>query len=91
MLHRKFGVAEAALDWFASCLSPQYFRVNVNNFYSIDKQLECNVQQVNVVGPMLYMVYSSTMESLLEATNQMEYTVIASNPRKEARSSWLHW
>ena len=83
VLHRNFGVAEVALDRFASCISPQYCRINVNNFYYIDSQLECGVPQGSVAGPMLYIVYASTMESVLEDSNQTEDTVIASNPRKK--------
>ena len=43
VLHRRFGVTETALEWFASYLRPQFCRVNVNNFYSFDKQLQCSV------------------------------------------------
>ena len=53
VLLRKFGVAEMAVEWFASYLSPKYCRVNINNFYSIDKLLEC-VPQGSVVGTILY-------------------------------------
>ena len=81
MLHRKFGVAEAALDLLASYLSPQYCTVNVNNFYSIENP--CSSPEGSVVGPILYTVYASTMESVLEASNQTEDTVITSNLRKK--------
>ena len=67
VLHRKFEVTETALDWFASYLRPQFCRVNVNNLYSIDRQQECSVPQGSVVGPMLYTVYASMIESVLEA------------------------
>ena len=88
VLHRKFRVAEMALEWFASYLSPWYCRVTINNFYSIDKQLECSVSQGSVVGPTLYTVYSSTIESVLEASNQTEDTLVF-NLTKKTRSSWL--
>ena len=69
VLHRKFRVAETALEWFASYLRPQFCRVNVNNFYSINRQLECSVPQGSVAGPMMYTVYASMRESVLEAGN----------------------
>ena len=80
LLHRKFGVAETALEWCVSYLRPLFCRVNINNFYSIDKQLECSVLQGSVAGPMLYMAYASMIESVLEASNQTEDTLL-SNPR----------
>ena len=81
VLHRKSGVTETTLGWFASYLRPQFCSVNVNNFYSINKQLECSVPQGSVAGPMLYTVYASMIESLLEAGNQTEDTLL-SNLRK---------
>ena len=65
-----------------SYLSPQYCRVNVNNVYSIDKQLECSVPQGSAAGPMLYTVYASPIKSVLGASNQTENTLV-SNPRKK--------
>ena len=81
VLHRKCGAAETALECFASYLRPQFCRINVNDFYSINKQLECNVQQGSVAGTMLYKVCASMIESVLEAGNQTEDT-LPSNLRK---------
>ena len=53
VLHRRFGVTETALEWFASYLRPQFCRVNVDNFYSIDQQLECSVPLGSVAGQLL--------------------------------------
>ena len=82
VVHRKFGVTETSWEWFASYLRQQFCRVNVNNFHSIDKQLECNVPQGSVAGPMLYMVYASMIESVLEAVSQTEDPLL-SNLRKK--------
>ena len=82
VLHRRFGVTETALEWFASYLRPQFCRVNVNNFYSFNKQLECSVPQGSVAGPMLYTVYASMIESVLETGNQTEDTSLSSQKKK---------
>ena len=82
VLHRKFRVTETSLEWFASYLRPQFCRVNVNNFYSINKQLDCSVPQGSVAGPMLCTFYVSMIESVLEAGNQTEDTLLSS-PRKK--------
>ena len=82
VLHRKCGVAGTALVWFVSYLRPWFCRANVNNFYCIDKQLKCNVSQGSVAGPMLYTSYASMIESVLEADNQAEDTLLT-NLRKK--------
>ena len=82
VLHRRSGVTETALEWFASYLRPQFCRVNVNNLYSFDKELECSVLQGSVAGPMLYTVCASTIESVLEAGNQTEDTLLSSQRKK---------
>ena len=83
VLHKRFGVTETALEWFASYLRPQFCRVNVNNFYSFDKQLECSVPQGSIAGPMLYTVYASMIESVLEAGNQTEDTLLSSQKKSQ--------
>ena len=82
VLHRRFGVTETALEWFASYLKPRFCRVNVNRFYSLDKQLECSIPQGSIAGPMLYTVYASMIESVLEAGNQTEDTLLSSQKKK---------
>ena len=82
VLHRRFGVTETALERFASYLRPWFGRVNVNNFYSIDKQLKCSVPQGSVAGPVLYTVYASKIESVLEAGNQTEDTLLSTLRKK---------
>ena len=83
VLHRRFGVTETALEWFASYLRPQFCRVNVNNFYTFDKQLECSVPQGSIAGPMLYTVYASAIESVLEVGNQTEDTLLSSQKKSQ--------
>ena len=70
------------MEWFVSYLRPQFCRVNVNNFYSIDKQLECSVPQSSVAGPLLYTVYACMIESVLEDGNQTEDTLLSSQRKK---------
>ena len=82
VLHRRFGITKTALEWFVSYLRPRFCRVNINNFFSIDKQLECSVPQGSVPGPMLYTVYASMLESVLEVGNQTEDTLLSSLRKK---------
>ena len=82
VLHRRFGVTETALEWFASYLGPRFCRVNVNNFYSLDKQLERSVPQGSVAEPMLYTIYASMIESVLEASNKTEDTLLSGQKQK---------
>ena len=65
VLRERFGITEMALSWFESYLHPQYCKVNVGTTYSKNIELVCSVQQGLCAGPILFMVYASTIESVV--------------------------
>ena len=65
VLRDRFGITEMALSWFDSYLHPQYCKVNVGTTYSMNRELVCSVPQGSCAGPILYMVYASTIESVV--------------------------
>ena len=88
VLHRRFGVTETSLESFSSYLRPRFCRVNVNNFYSFNKKLECGVPQGSIAGPIVYTVYASMIESVLEAGNQTRRHLTV-KPDEKARFAWV--
>ena len=66
----KFSVHDTFLAWFESYLKPRYCMMNVREAYSLKWELVCSVPQGILGGPSLYIVYASTMQSVvLEETD----------------------
>ena len=59
-LQNKFRISENAFKWVNSYLRPRTCKVNINNSYSSERQLNFSVPQGSVVGPVLYLAYAST-------------------------------
>jgi hypothetical protein len=62
VLHRRFGIASNALQWFKTYLSQRSCKVKVNSGYSSVRNLSFSVPQGSCAGPILYLAYASTMK-----------------------------
>ena len=61
-----FGITGSALKWFEQYLRPRYCKVNVGKAYPKNHELECSVPQGSCAGPVLYTVYASTFQEVIE-------------------------
>ena len=68
-LHSKFSVRGKALDWFASYLADRTQSVVINNTKSKPYPLECGVPQGSILGPILYLLCTSTLADILKHHN----------------------
>ena len=65
VLRERFGITVTALSWFKSYLHPRYCKVNVGTNYSKNRELVCCVPQGSCAGPILFIVYASTIEPVI--------------------------
>ena len=65
-LQYQFGITGSALKWFNQYLRPRYCKVNIGKAYSKNCELECSVPQASCAGPILYTVYPSTFQEVIE-------------------------
>jgi Reverse transcriptase (RNA-dependent DNA polymerase) len=66
VLEAKFGIEGQALNWFDSYLRQRCYKVNVCQAYSEPKYLPFSVPQGSCAGPVLYILYASTMQEVIE-------------------------
>ena len=62
-----FGIQGSALDWFKSYLSSRSFRVKCNNNFSSCHSCICVVPQGSVLGPLLFILYTSPLSTLISS------------------------
>ena len=63
-----FGITENALSWFQSYLSNRHFIVQALGNRSTKFSLSCGVPQGSVLGPLLFILYTTPLSSLLSNT-----------------------
>ena len=95
VLRERFGITDTALSWFESYLCPWYCKVNVGIAYFKNRELECCMHQGFCAGPILYTVYASTLESVVETQTSDYKEVESSNtnvidPKDKAMTVALH-
>ena len=61
----RFGINGKALCWFKSYLENRKQVVNVNGAISCSKVLRCGVPQGSVLGPLLYVLYTSPLGNIV--------------------------
>ena len=66
-LSERFGVKDTALKWFASYLSERYQSVVINGVESDIQELQFGVPQGSVLGPILFILYTSPLGELLQS------------------------
>ena len=84
-LHNKFGISENAFKWVNSYLRPRSCKVNINNSYSTERQLNISVSQGSVAGPVLYLACASTLEKVIQKENAIknQSTIQNIEPKKD--------
>ena len=65
VLSKKFGVVDRALNWFESYLRPRSFQVLIGDTRSKEIELPFSVPQGSCDGPVLYSVYASTLQEVI--------------------------
>lgn len=68
-LSTRFGIHGTALKWFESYLSNRKQFVNINASKSSLRDLETGVPQGSVLGPILYLLYTSPMSDIIKEHN----------------------
>ena len=71
VLSSNFGIEGDALNWFDSYLRPRQCKVNVGASYSNIRELSFSVPQGSCAGPVLYLVYASTMQEAVPSDIQI--------------------
>ena len=64
-LASRFGVSGSALSWFRSYLSNRHQFVNIKGERSSCRPLSCGVPQGSVLGPILYLLYTSPLGDIV--------------------------
>jgi hypothetical protein len=64
-----FGITGTAYSWFESYLSSRSFSVLCNGHLSATTPLSCGVPQGSVLGPLLFIMYTMPLSSILSATS----------------------
>ena len=68
ILHKRFGIAETALQWYQSYLGPQGMKVCINDAYSSIRPLNYSVPQGSASGANLFTAYCASVESVIPAS-----------------------
>ena len=63
----RFGIDGKALRWFKSYLENRKQVVNVKGATSCSKDLQCGVPQGSVLGPILYVLYTSPLGDIVRS------------------------
>ena len=68
-LENWFGITDTAHSWFKSYLQNRFFSVQSNGHNSAASPLSCGVPQGSVLGPLLFIMYTTPLSTLLSSTS----------------------
>ena len=68
-LATRFGITGSALSWFTSYLCNRYQFVSIRGERSTHRPLACGVPQGSVLGPILYLLYTSPLGDIVGRYN----------------------
>ena len=68
VLSTRFGVSGSAHNWFNSYLRPRSCLVEIEDSRSSERSLEFSVPQGSCGGPVLYLVYASSLQTEIPAS-----------------------
>ena len=66
-LRPRFGVKGSALAWFESYLASRKYYVQVEGYKSSLRSLDSGVPQGSVLGPLLYVLYTSPVADIIKS------------------------
>ena len=66
-LRTRFGVKGSALAWFESYLAFRKYYVQVEGYKSSPRSLDSGVPRGSVLGPLLYVLYSSPVPDIIKS------------------------
>ena len=75
-LQNWFGLDGLSLDWFTSYLSSRSQAVSINDSISAFSTLSCGVPQGSVLGPLLFTLYTTPLDSVI-SKNSLKYHLYA--------------
>ena len=64
-----FGISGTVHNWFESYLTSRAFSVSISDNKSTSTKLDCGVPQGSVLGPLLFIMYTTPLSSLLTSTS----------------------
>ena len=65
-LYNVYGITGNALDWFRSYLTGRIQRVVIEEFVSVDQELDFGVPQGSVLGPRIYCMYTKPVSDIIQ-------------------------
>ena len=64
-----FGFTDTVLSWIQSYLSFRFFTVDINGIKSPPSKLLCGVPQGSVLGPLLFILYTTPLGSIISQSS----------------------